>query len=176
MKIEKFSKIIFREHKTNNLYTLPLGAPRHNCRRNMDAELPVLRILHPKPCARKTYAILGYVLCAHGFAWKILNNVISAPIFCRQSSILSCNRKPYRPLVCEHTKIDTKPISGSLDQCHNLALILETPEIGAASIFTCTDTNIWDAFLFYIVILDWPQSLVRKSLILIPNHANMFVC
>ena len=68
MKIEKFSKIFFLEHKTNNIHTLLLGAPRHDCRRNMDAELPVLRILHPKPCVHNTYAILGYVLRAHGFA------------------------------------------------------------------------------------------------------------
>ena len=44
MKIEKFNKIIFLSHETNNLYAISLGAPRHDCQRNMVAELPVLRI------------------------------------------------------------------------------------------------------------------------------------
>ena len=68
MKIENFSKILFHGHMSNNLYLPALRAPRHDCQRNMGAELPVLHILHPKPCAHNTYAILGYVLCAHGFA------------------------------------------------------------------------------------------------------------
>ena len=57
----------------------------------------------------------------------------------------------YHALVCEHTKNDAKPISDSLDQWQNLALILETPEIGVTSISVYTNTNAWDASIFYII-------------------------
>ena len=141
MKIENFSKILFHGHMSNNLYLPALGAPRHDCQRNMVAERPVFRILHPKPCARNTYPILGCVLRAHGFVCQIRNNGRLAPIFRRQARIQSYNMEAYHALVCEHAKIDAKPIFGSLDQCQNLALILETPEIGVASISVYTNTN-----------------------------------
>ena len=64
MQIENFSKIIFLGHESNDLYLPTLGGPRHDCQSNMDAELPVFRILHPKPCARNKYPIWG-VFCAH---------------------------------------------------------------------------------------------------------------
>ena len=106
----------------------------------MGAELPVFRICHPKPCSRKTHPILGCILRTHGFGWQIRNNGRSAPIFRRQASILLCNWGTFHPSVCEHKKIDTKPIFSSLEQCHNLALILETPEIGETSV--CSGTPI----------------------------------
>ena len=61
MKIENFSKIIFHEHnETNNLYTLPLGTPRHDCRRNMDAELPVVYfVFYTQNRACATYIHFG---------------------------------------------------------------------------------------------------------------------
>ena len=176
MKIEKFSKIIFRGHKTNNLYTLPLGAPRHDCQRNMVAELPVFRIWQSKPCARIKYPILGCVLRTHGFGCQIRNNGRLAPIFRRQASILSYNMEAYHALVCDHTKIDAKPIFGSLDQCQNLALILETPEIGVASISVYTNTNAWDASIFYIIRVDRPQNLVSIFQKLRSKHPHTCVC
>ena len=138
---ENFIKIFFSVFSTNNLQPLPLGLPRHDCQSNMDAELPVFRILHPKPCARNKYPILGCVLRTHGFECQIRNNGRLAPIFRRQATIQSYNMKAYHAPVCDHTKIDAKPIFGSLDQCQNMALILEPPEIGEASIFACTNTN-----------------------------------
>ena len=176
MEIENFSKIIFPVHESNNLYLPALGAPRHDCQQNMGAERPVFRILHPKPCAHNTYAILGYVLCAHGFAWKMRNIVSSAPRFRRQPSILSYNMEVYHALVCELTKIDVKPIFGSLDQCHILALILETPEIGEASIFPCTNTNAWHVSLLHITILEWLQNMVCKLWKLRSKHVFMCAC
>ena len=159
---EIFIKIFFIIFSTNNLQPLPLGPPRHDCQSNMDAELPVFRILHSKPCARNIYPILGCVLRTHGFGCKMRNIMNLAPIFHRHSSILSCNRETYHLLVCEHTKIDAKPIFGSLDQCQNLALILEPPEIGEASIFPYANTNAWHVFLLYIITLDRLQNIVRK--------------
>ena len=176
MQIEKFRKIFFLGYEPNNLYLAALGAPRHVCQRNMIAELPVFRIWQSKPCARIKYPILGCVLRTHGFGCQIRNNGRLAPIFRRQASILSYNMEAYHALVCEHTKIDAKPISGSLDQCQNLALILETPEIGAASIFEWANTNAWHTGPLYVLILDWQQNIVCKFLILNSNHANMYVC
>ena len=40
-----------------------------------------------------------------------------------------------------YTKIDVKPIFRPLERCHNLASILETPEIGVTSISACTNNN-----------------------------------
>ena len=162
MKIENFGKIFFLGNGPYNLYLPALGAPGHDCQRNMVAELPVFRIWQSKPCARIKYPILGCVLRTHGFGCKMRNIMNLAPIFRRHSSILSCNRETYHLLVCEHTKIDAKPIFGSLDQCQNLALILEPPEIGEASIFPYTNTNAWHVFLLYIITLDWLQNIVRK--------------
>ena len=99
----------------------------------MGAELPVFRILHPKPCVLKTYAILACVLRAHGFTCKIRNNVSSASILRRQSSILSCNRGAYHLLVWNHKKIDTKPIFTVPDMRPNLALISGTVKTNVAS-------------------------------------------
>ena len=87
MQIEKFRKIFFLGYEPNNLYLAALGAPRHDCQSNMDAELPVFRILHPKPCARNKYPILGCVVRTHGFECKIRNTGRLAPIFRRQASI-----------------------------------------------------------------------------------------
>ena len=141
----------------------------------MDAELPVFHICHPKPCWHKTHPILGCILCKHGFTCKIRNNGNSAPIFRSQSGILLCNRAPYHLLMCEHKKIDGKPISRSLKQCQNLTLILETPKTGAASIFLCSHTSICYGCLLHIIILDWQQNMVRKFHKLRSNHADMCV-
>ena len=125
----------------NNLYAQRTWAIWHDCGSNTEVELPKTRICHPKPCSRKTHPILGCILRAHGFGWQIRNNGRSAPIFRRQASILLCNWGTFHPSVCEHKKIDTKPIFSSLEQCHNLALILETPEIGEASICSGLNTD-----------------------------------
>ena len=176
MKIENFSKIFFLGDRPYNLYLPAPGGSGHDCQRNMVAELPVLRILHAKPCARNKYPILGYVLCAHGFVWKMRNNVSSGPKFRRQPRILSYITETYQVLVCEHKKIDAKPIFGSLDQCQNLALILEPPEIGEASIFPCTNTNAWHVSLLHITILDWLQNMVCKLCKLRSKHVFMCAC
>ena len=175
MQIEKFRKIFFLGYEPNNLYLAALGAPRHVCQRNMITELPVFRIWQSKPCARIKYPILGCVLRTHGFGCQIRNNGRLAPIFRRQARIKSYNMEAYHVLVCDHTKIDAKPISGSLDQCQNLALILETPEIGEASIFAPSNTNIWHTALLHIIILNWLQNLGCKFLILRSKHADMCV-
>ena len=175
MRFENFIKLIFIWSTTNNLYPLPIRSPSHDCQSNMGAELPAFRIYHPKPCSRKIHVILGCVLLIHGFVWKIRNNGSSAPIFHRQSSILLCNRGVYRPLVCEHTKNDDKPIFRSLEQCLNLALILETTKTGAASIFLWSHTNVWCVPLLHGNILDWPQNMVRRFLKLRPEHTYMCV-
>ena len=52
-KIENFIKLIFELYYSINLYTLPLGAPWHDCQRNMGPQLPVELIWQPKPCWRK---------------------------------------------------------------------------------------------------------------------------
>ena len=141
----------------------------------MSAELPVFHIFHPKPCVRKIHHILGCILCKHGFACKIWNTGSSAPIFRSPPSILLCNRAAYHLLVLENKKIDIAPIFRSLEQCHNLTLILETMKIVAASIFVQTNTNAWYVTLFYITILDWPQNMVRKLLKLCSKHADICV-
>ena len=173
MQIENFRKIFFLGDEPNNLYLVALGATRHDCQRNMVAELPVFRIWQSKPCARIKYPILGCFLCTHGFGCQIRNNGRLAPIFRRQASILSYNMEAYHALVCDHTKIDTKPIFGSLDQCQNMTLILEPPEIGEASIFMYTNTNAWYVAIYNITILDLLQNTVWKFYELRPNHANM---
>ena len=145
-----------------NLYAQRMWTIWHDCGQNMEVKLPKARIFQPKECARKIHPILGCNLRAHGFGWKIRNNGSWAPIFCRQASILVCNWGTYHLLVCDHTKIDAKPIFGSLDQCQNMALILEPPEIGEASIFACTNTNAWHISLLYIIRLDWLQNIVCK--------------
>ena len=134
-KFENFIKNFLFTSFTKNLYPLPTGDPRHDYQRNMGAELPVFRIWQSKLCARKTDPIWGDVLYAHGFECQIPNNGRSAPILHRQAGILLYNWRTYQPVVCNYKKNDAKPISGSLDQCHNLALILETPEIGEASVY-----------------------------------------
>ena len=52
-KIENFINLIFGLYYSINLYPLPLGAPWHDCQRNMGAQLPVERIWQPKPCWHK---------------------------------------------------------------------------------------------------------------------------
>ena len=125
----------------NNLYPIPLGVRIHDCLSNMRDKLPVFRPQHPKLCPRRTDPIWGGVLREHGFGCQIRNNGRSAPILHRQADILLYNWRAYQPLVCNYKKNDAKPISGSLDQCHNLALILETPEIGEASFYFGSNTH-----------------------------------
>ena len=81
----------------------------------------------------------------------------------------------YHALVREHTKIDAEPISDSLDQCQNFALILETPEIGAASIFSGSNTHAWCVSILQNIILDWPQKTVHKLYKSPSNYAYMRV-
>ena len=87
MQIENFSKIFFPGYEPSNLYLVTLEGPRHDCQRNMVAELPVFRIRQSKPCARNKYPILGCVVRTHGFECQIRNNGRLAPIFRRQASI-----------------------------------------------------------------------------------------
>ena len=77
--------------------------------------------------------------------------------------------------MCEHTKIDAEPISDSLDQCQNFALILETPEIGEASIFSGSNTHAWCVSILQNIILDWPQKTVHKLYKSPSNYAYMRV-
>ena len=105
-------KLIYFWSDNNNLYPRPLGVSRHDYHSNMDAELPVFHICHPKPCWRKTHPILGCILCKHGFTCKIRNNGNSAPIFRGQSGVLLCNRASYHLLVCEHKKSMTSRFPG----------------------------------------------------------------
>ena len=168
VRFENFSKLIFIWSDINNLYALAIGAPRHACQRNMGAELPVFRIFHPKPCWHQTHPILGCILLKHGFAWKIRNIGSSAPIFRRQSSILlGTMQLGAMPSVgVWGQKIDHKPIFRSLEQCSNLALILETVKIGEASIFLVTNTNGWYCAQLHITIHGRPQNMgseLRKT-------------
>ena len=72
---------IFWCSNTNRWYASLFYSKILDCLRNMGAELPVFRILHANPCARKTYPKMAYVLRAHGFACKIRNTGSSATIF-----------------------------------------------------------------------------------------------
>ena len=110
---------IFVWSHTNKCYVSQLHTKILACLQNMGAQLPLFRIFHPNPCARRTHPKMGCVLRAHGFGWKIRDNGSSAPIFCRQASILSYNWAAYQTLVWENRKIDAKPIFRPLDQWHN---------------------------------------------------------
>ena len=169
-------KIFNTVSEPNNVYAQRKWTIWHDCGRNTVVELPKSRICHPNPCARRTHPILGCVLRAHGFGWKIRNNGISDPIFCRQASILLCNWGAYRALVWQNKKIDAKSIFRSLEQCHNLALFLETLKIGAASIFVYANTNTLHFAILHIIILYRLQNLVCIFLKLRVNHAHMCVC
>ena len=108
----------------------------HDCQRNIDTELPVLRIYHPKLCVNETHPILGcIILHKHRLECKICKMGNSVPILRRQSCIMLCNRVIYHLLVFESRKTDVKPIFVSLEQCQNLTLILETTKIGESGIF-----------------------------------------
>ena len=131
----------------------------------MGAERPVLRILHPKPCAHSTYAILGYVLCAHGFAWKMRNKASSAPRLHRQSRILTYNTETYHSLVCEHTKIDAKLIFTVPDMRPNLASISGTVEMSVAPTLLGLDTSICYCLLLVGIILIRPCNFGGKLLV-----------
>ena len=114
------------------------------------------------------------VFCARtGLHKKIQKNGSSAPIFHRQSSILLYNLGKYHSSVCEHSKNDAKPIFRSLEQCHNLVLILETSEIGLTSIFCHSHTDTYYPALLCEMILDWPQNMIRKFLELRSKHAYL---
>jgi len=79
-KIENFIKFIFWLSYNINLYPLPLGGPWHDCQRNMGPQLPVERILEPKPCWRK-HAKIG--VCCASTVWgpKYVLLGIPAPYF-----------------------------------------------------------------------------------------------
>ena len=65
---------------------------------NMGAQLPLSRIFHPNPCARRTYPILGCVLRAHGFGWQIRVFGSSTSVFRPQSCQIAHVRWAYRLL------------------------------------------------------------------------------
>ena len=103
------------------------------------------------------------VLCAHtGLGGKFEIMVVQPPYFAGRLVFYYAIGE-YIARWCERTKkIDAKPIFRPLEQCHNLALILETPEIGEASICSGLNTDAWYISLLHNIILDWPQKTVNK--------------
>ena len=62
---------IFVWSHTNKCYVSQLHTKILACLQNMGAQLPLFRIFHPNPCARRTHPKMGCILRAHGFGWQI---------------------------------------------------------------------------------------------------------
>ena len=162
VKIENFSKLFFFGPGINNLYPLPLGAPRYDCQRNMIAERPIFRIYHPKTCALKTYAILACNLSAHGFGWKFWFDGNLDPKFCIEASFCVYKQTVYHLCVGDVEKIDAKPIFTVPDMMPNLAIMSGTVKISAALLFFLSNTDTWHCTMFMTIIVDRPCNVGGK--------------
>ena len=89
---------IFLFSHTNARYTPQLHNKILACLQNMGAELPLFRIFHPNPCARKTPPQMGCVLCEYGFGWQIRVFGSSTSVLLPQSCQMPHVRWAYRLL------------------------------------------------------------------------------
>ena len=89
---------IFLLSHTNAWYAPQLHNKILDCLQNMGAELPLFRIFHPNPCARKTHPQMGCVLREHGFGWQIRVFGSSTSVLLPQSCQMAHVRWAYRLL------------------------------------------------------------------------------
>ena len=103
-----------------NLYTLPLGTPRHYCLPNMGAQLPTDRIWQPKPCCQKRTPILGVPFWQLGLGYQIRSVGNYAPIFGGRTDFMHTKHTQTYLLVLQLKKIDTSPFLVVPDSMSNL--------------------------------------------------------